>query len=96
MATPTFPKINFSQIKASLADRVGTHVKNAGPQAANGFSKKENKKVVKESFDYHTLYNYSPIKIKLIIHALTTSLLRIYSHCLKFYLESFSLKTTIE
>ena len=32
MATPTFPKINFSQIKASLADRVGTHVKNAGPQ----------------------------------------------------------------
>ena len=34
MATSTvFQKINFSQInkKASLADRVGTHVKNAGP-----------------------------------------------------------------
>ena len=29
--TPTFPKINFSQIKASLADWVETHVKNAGP-----------------------------------------------------------------
>ena len=32
MATPTFPKIIFSQIKASLADRVEAHVKNAGPQ----------------------------------------------------------------
>ena len=33
MATPTFLKINFSQNnkKASLADRVGAHVKNAGP-----------------------------------------------------------------
>ena len=31
MATPTFPKINFSP-KASLANRVGAHVKNAGPQ----------------------------------------------------------------
>ena len=57
MATPTFfPKINFSRIKkASLADRVGVHVKNAGPQevssnmkqlpkkswAKNGFQKKQ-------------------------------------------------------
>ena len=32
MATPTFPKLIFSPIKASLADRVGTHVKNVGPQ----------------------------------------------------------------
>ena len=32
MATPIFPKIIFSQIKVSLADQVGTHVKNAGPQ----------------------------------------------------------------
>ena len=32
MATLTFPKLKFSPIKASLADRVGTHVKNADPQ----------------------------------------------------------------
>ena len=31
MATPTFPKINFAQIKASLVVRVGTNVKNIGP-----------------------------------------------------------------
>ena len=33
MATPTFPKLKFSPIKASLVDRVGAHVKNAGPQS---------------------------------------------------------------
>ena len=32
MATLTFPKLIFHQIKASLADRVRTQVKNAGPQ----------------------------------------------------------------
>ena len=32
MVTPTFPKIIFfHEIKASLDDRVGTHVRNAGP-----------------------------------------------------------------
>ena len=31
MATPTFPKLNFSPIKASLVDQVGAHAKNAGP-----------------------------------------------------------------
>ena len=30
--TPTFSKLKFSQIKASLADRVWAQVKNAGPQ----------------------------------------------------------------
>ena len=30
--TPSFSKINFSPIKASLADRVRAHVKNVGPQ----------------------------------------------------------------
>ena len=32
MATLTFPKLIFHQIKASLAKWVGAHVKNAGPQ----------------------------------------------------------------
>ena len=32
MATQTFLKIKFSPIKASHTDRVGAHVKNAGPQ----------------------------------------------------------------
>ena len=31
MATPTFLKLIFHKYKASLADRVGMHVKNAGP-----------------------------------------------------------------
>ena len=32
MVTPTFFKINFSPIKASLTDRLEAHVKNVGPQ----------------------------------------------------------------
>ena len=31
MATLTFPKLIFHQIKASLVDRVGVRVKNVGP-----------------------------------------------------------------
>ena len=31
MATPTFPKLIFHSIKASIANGVGVHVKNAGP-----------------------------------------------------------------
>ena len=30
MATSTFPKLNFSPIKASLVDQVGAHANNAG------------------------------------------------------------------
>ena len=32
MATPTFLKLIFHQLKVSLTDQVGTHVKNTGPQ----------------------------------------------------------------
>ena len=35
MATLTFSKIIFSQIKASLADWVGTHMKNVDLQIGN-------------------------------------------------------------
>ena len=35
MATPTFPKLIFHEIKASFADQVGTHVKNVGPQISD-------------------------------------------------------------
>ena len=40
--TPTFSKLIFHQIKASLADWVGAHVKNAGPQIGDSAGDFEN------------------------------------------------------
>ena len=31
MATPTFPKLFFHELKTSFTNRVGAHVKNTGP-----------------------------------------------------------------
>ena len=42
MATLTFLKIIFSQIKVSLTDRVGAHVKNASPQIGDSAGDFEN------------------------------------------------------
>ena len=59
MATSTFSKLFFSQIKASLADWVETHVKNAGPQSIWFFHLDHNLKDDDKIFLFYFRYQSS-------------------------------------